>query len=291
MMKNGKLTLKYCLWLYTFLVMFSFNANANDGNKGFILIKGGQFNMGDLAGTADEKSELPAHQVNIKKYYLSKNEVTRGQFSEFVKSSGYVTESEMDNPKWKCATGLVNKPISISWKNPGFPQGNNHPVVCISYNDAINYINWLSKKNSKKYRLPTEAEWEYAARAGTKTEYSFGDDANLLCKYGNNAPHPDLTCKDSFEFTSPVGQFKHNAWGLNDMHGNVRELIEDCWNKNYENAPNNGSAWKSGNCKQHVVRGGGWKGYPFVSRSAFRYRTPEGPSSAVNRGFRLAYNE
>lgn len=254
----------------------------------FVLVKSGQFIMGDAIGKYDEKDELPAHAVKVSKFYLAKYEVTRGEFERFVKSTRYVTDSEKGNSKLKCGSGMANKPANISWRNPGFPQTDGHPVVCISFNDAKKYIAWLSKQDKKQYRLPSEAEWEYSARAGSTTEFSFGNSENQLCRYGNHTKHPDLSCGDRYRFTAPVGKLMPNKLGLHDIHGNAREWTQDCWNSNYFNAPKNGKAWKTGNCKAHPVRGGGWLGYPIVSRSAFRSGSY---GSAINLGFRLAYTK
>jgi formylglycine-generating enzyme required for sulfatase activity len=151
------------------------------------------------------------------------------------------------------------------------------PVVNVSWEDAMKYVEWLSEKTGKPYRLLSEAEWEYAARAGTKTRYSWGEDITPEnANYGGNVDR-----------TTEVGSYAPNPWGLYDMHGNVWEWVEDCWNDNYEGAPVDGGAWTNGDCKRRVLRGGSWYGEPENLRSAYRFE-----ALTVNRsrnvGFRVA---
>jgi formylglycine-generating enzyme required for sulfatase activity len=156
---------------------------------------------------------------------------------------------------------------------PSFKQGENQPVVCINRDDAKAYVAWLSKKTGKTYRLLSEAEWEYAARAGTTTPFSTGrtittDQANFNgnCTYNGSG-------KGQYrQKTVSVGSFPANAFGLHDMHGNVYEWVEDCWKDNYRGAPSNGSAWTTGNCSRHVLRGGSWNFRQRNLRSANRSR-------------------
>lgn len=135
----------------------------------------------------------------------------------------------------------------------------------VSWRDAVAYARWLSSQTGKRYRLPTEAEWEYAARAGTTTAYSWGESP------GFNLTNCEV-CGSQWddEQTAPVGSFKANGWGLYDMHGNAQEWVLDCWNDNYEGAPTDGSAWTLGDCSDRVVRGGAFNFPPNFSRSAFR---------------------
>ena len=139
------------------------------------------------------------------------------------------------------------------------------PVEQVSWNDTQEFIQKLNAKTGKTYRLPTEAEWEYAARAGSQTEFSFGDNeselGNYAWFYGNSSNQ-----------THPVGEKQPNAFGLFDMHGNVWEWTQDCWNENYVSAPIDGSAWVQGDCSRRVLRGGSWYPLPQVLRSAYRLR-------------------
>ena len=139
------------------------------------------------------------------------------------------------------------------------------PVIEVSWRDAQAYVAWLSRKTGEEYRLLSEAEWEYAARAGTTTRYHWGDDIGRNRANCNNG-----TCGDSWDHTAPVGSFGANGFGLHDMHGNVREWVEDCWNGSYAGAPEDGSAWESGDCGRRVLRGGSWGFYPGNRRAAYR---------------------
>ncbi len=240
-----------------------------------------------LIGSADSEggrlgNEGPLHEVKIAKpFAISKFEVTVGQYGQFIRETGHVTGNSC--VVWTGARG-GEAVDGKSWQDPNFPQTDNHPVVCISWNDANDYVNWLSKKTGKPYRFLSEAEWEYAARAGTTTRYSFGDDAKDICTYANV---PDQTAKDSVRGspwlytdctdgygvqTSPVGSFAANAFGLYDMHGNVWEWTQDCYHDSFTGAPIDGSAWTAPSCKRYVVRGGSLSAPIQNSRSASRYK-------------------
>ncbi len=151
------------------------------------------------------------------------------------------------------------------------------PVINVSWNDAKQYTEWLSRKTGKTYRLLTEAEWEYAARAGTTAAYSFGD--SITTQQANN--------NNTLGRTVPVGSYPANAFGLHDMHGNVWEWTEDCWSANYNGAPSDGSAWTTGNCGRRVLRGGSWRGSPRDMRSAGRNWDPVGGRDSGD-GFRVS---
>ena len=151
------------------------------------------------------------------------------------------------------------------------------PVFGVSWEDAQAYVKWLSRKTRDVYRLLSEAEWEYTARAGTTTRYSFGDDITPSdANYGKNIGQPQ-----------PVGSYKANGFGLHDMHGNVWERVQDCWNESYAGAPNNGDAWEVGACSARVLRGGSWSNLSRDLRSAIRYWTHSGYRNYSN-GFRVA---
>ncbi|MCY4122472.1 MAG: formylglycine-generating enzyme family protein [Acidobacteria bacterium] len=273
-----------------------------------ISVSAGTFQMGCLSG-GDSCSELqgPVREVDVDSFALGKYEVTRAQFAAFVSATGHVPRGEpclvwvleqrrfaRDQWHWEPQDGA-------SWRAPGWRQQYNEPVVCVSWEDASAYVRWLSEVTGERYRLPAEAEWEYAARAGTTTAFYWGDDATA-CVYANG---PDRTseqtfrrragfsfsfssCTDGAARTALVGSFEPNAFGLYDMAGNVSEWVEDCWHRNYAGAPRDGSAWTSGgNCGGRVIRGGAWGGGPWMLRSATRDWSRTGDRSASG-GFRVA---
>ena len=264
-------------------------------------IPGGEFRMGDQAGDGDA-NERPVHTVRVKPFRLGKYEVTVGQFRAFVAASGYQTEAER-NVRWQgCVTidpasGKGRYHAGTAWSAPGFEQSSTHPVTCVSWNDAQAFIDWLNRESGLRFRLPTEAEWEYAARAGTGTRYPWGDDANAGCAHANGADQtlgPDeifflsrMECSDGHFWPAPVGSYRANGLGLHDLNGNVYEWTADCWNKNYKRAPADGSAWTSGDCSRRVLRGGAWPFPPVLLRVSHRSRTRTAVRTD-NLGFRLA---
>jgi len=274
------------------------------------LVPPGEFLMGSAESAADTaaffnktyggnlkadsfKNEHPQHLVRITKpFYLGTYHVTRGQYRQFVADTGYQTDAEKGaNPG---AHGLdIDKKefgfiANYSWRNPGFEQTDEHPVICVSWNDAAAFCKWLSGKEGKTYRLPTEAEWEYACRAGTTNRYNSGDDPETLAKAGNvadataKAKFPSLSgikASDGFAFTSPVGSFQPNAFGLYDMHGSAWQWCADWYGENYYavSPANDPTGPDSGSGRVH--RGGSWFTGPADSRSAGR-----SPATADHRG-------
>ncbi len=173
------------------------------------------------------------------------------------------------------------------------------PVIHVGWEQAQAYVRWLSRETGEEYRLPSEAEWEYVARAGTTTARYWGENASGQCRHGNGAdaaaraafPSPPdsffIGCSDAHAQTAPVGRFQPNPFGLYDVLGNVWEWTEDCWNESYSGAPADGSAWRAGDCSRHVLRGGSWLNGPGILRAAFRY----GDSAELRNsdlGFRVA---
>jgi formylglycine-generating enzyme required for sulfatase activity len=231
--------------------------------------------------------EHPRHQVNIdRQFALGKYRVTRGKFAAFVRETGYSTEGG--------CTLLIDDDYLMrpeaGWQNPGFTQSDRDPVVCVSWQDAKAYIAWLNNKlhgrtpsdGEGPYRLPSEAEWEYAARAGTKTVRWWGDSIGS----GNADCYGCGSLWDNQQ-PAPAGSFQSNAFILSDVLGSAWQWTEDCWNENYAGAPQDGSAWKTGQCELRVMRGGDWSSRPWVLRSA--HRTRQKPSSRNNYiGFRVA---
>ena len=246
-----------------------------------VYIPAGSFRMGDISGGGKDR-EKPVHRVSVKAFLMSTTEVTVGQFRTFVKASSYKTEAEQGDGCYVYENGSWDKLSKANWRNPGFKQSANEPVVCVSWNDAQRYVDWLNKETGEQYRLPSEAEWEYAARAGSETKYSWGN------SIGNNKANCD-GCGSRWDDskTAPVASFAANAFGLYDMHGNVWEWTQDCWNGSYKGAPSDGTAWLSGDCGRRVLRGGSWVSNPNNLLSAYRFRDVA-DSRSFNYGFRLA---
>ncbi|MEN8260514.1 MAG: formylglycine-generating enzyme family protein [Pseudomonadota bacterium] len=277
---------------------------SSDGGFGpeMVLIEGDRFTMGSPDGEKGRSSdEGPRHSVTVQPFALGRCEVTVAEFSRFVEETGYESQLRKDGcyvwnkeaKRWSLETGR-------DWRNPGFSQTDTDPVVCVSHPDAEAYADWLSQRTGVIYRLPTEAEWEYAARAGTVTARYWGDSPDKACEYANvhdltskrenEFPRTAHNCDDGFAQTAPAGSFESNRFGLYDMLGNVWEWVEDCWHESYINAPAEGSAWleaEGGDCGRRVLRGGSWILHPVSVRSAYRLR--DAPDDAyLIVGFRLA---
>lgn len=274
-------------------------------------IPAGQFLMGDLKGVG-EADENPRRSVYVARFALARHETTVEQFRRFAKATNYRTEAETDR-RHGCRTleYTLNKlsvtsgswpwewgwTLGQSWRNLEYAIEDDQPVVCVSWNDAQEYIRWLNKETSGGWRLPSEAEWEYAVRAGRTTLYHFGDNASHLCKYGNVADTTKLPdgsnipnradCADGAVYPTRVRSYLANDWELYDMHGNVWEWTEDCSNDSYEGAPKDASAWQSGDCSRRILRGGSWFSEPSHLRAAYRYRT-DTDDRISNIGFRVA---
>ena len=286
----------------------------------FVYIERGKFMMGS-AESADElakKYELPKelfegekqHEVELTKgFYMQTTEVTVGQFRKFVEAEKYKTEAEKGDGAWIIKDREPVKDKEGNWRNPGFKQDDNHPVTCVSWNDAKAFCKWLNdneKDGKGTYRLPTEAEWEYACRAGGKGVFQWGDnpdDGKGWCNVadlnfmGEFFKGEDLeSCKelyfnfeDGYVYTSPVGKFKANTWGLYDMTGNVTEWCED-WHEEgfYDRAEAKKDPLNEtfGDEECRVVRGGSYGDAPVYCRSA--YRNSSEPSNRYhNVGFRV----
>jgi sulfatase modifying factor 1 len=201
----------------------------------FIGIPGGEFIMGsDETDELADDDERPAHRVRISPFQMGIHEVTKGQFAVFVQDTGYSTDAETKGGGYGINqnTGSYERDAKYNWRNPGFPQTDDHPVVLVSANDAQKFAEWLSKKEGQRYRLPTEAESEYACRAGSTTQYSHGDDPEGVAEFANVADGTakaefsnwvwTISAKDGHLFTAPVGSFRSNAFGLYDSSFVVR---------------------------------------------------------------------
>ncbi len=200
-----------------------------------VVIPGGSFLMGSPLGAGDD-DERPQRRVTIAPFALGRTEVTQAQW------------------------------FAVMGTRPSRFKGDNLPVDLVSWNDAQEFVQRLSSMTDRRYRLPSEAEWEYAARAGSQGAYSFGDDEKQLGQY---AWYGGIFTKPGR--SQPVGHKQANAFGLYDMHGNVWEWVEDCWNGSYVGAPADGRAWTSGECGRRVLRGGSWHSFPRNMRAAYRF--------------------
>lgn len=257
----------------------------------------GSFTMGSPENEAGRyPAEGPAHRVTIAyAFAVGRYPVTRGEYAQFA------AETRLADPA-SCETldtsGRWVQTSGAGWRNPGFSQSDRDPVVCASWNDAQAYVAWLSQKTGHRYRLLSEAEYEYAARAGTQTSRYVGTSDAELCKYYNLADldyiaaHPgdsevDHECHDGFAYTSPVGHFAPNPFGLYDMLGNALEWTADCWNRSYDGAPVDGSAWLAGDCSERVWRGGCWLDDGKYLRAAYRNGEPV-DDRYTHSGFRVA---
>lgn len=271
-----------------------------------VVVPAGSFRMGSIADRAASEAEGPRHPVTIGyAFAVGRHEVTRGQFAAFVKDANYA-------PSGKGCLVLKHPDLdwvqdeTRDWRNPGFEGGEDHPVVCVSWEDAKAYVDWLSKKTARSYRLLTEAEWEYAAYGGTSNVRPGGEDDKATCQHANvwdetyekaygfpkRAEGASATggarsrdqpgnpfagkrapwylehhwCNDGFSYTAPAGRYLANKFGLHDMVGNAWEWVEDCLNFTYLGAPADGSAWLRGNCELRVFRGGSWAAVPVDTR-------------------------
>ncbi len=287
------------------------------------------FKLAHLYSTAQEfNAEQPAHRVKISRPFdLAATEVTVGQFREFVEATGHVTDAEKNGG----ALGFVADSKSyvdrfkanpaVTWKSPGFEQSDDRPVVCVSFRDAEAFCAWLTKKEGKRCRLPTEAEWEYACRAGLKDWYSWGRDPDLAYAHANvadgalEAAHPKTTSfqravklkpgdGDGVVYTAKAGRFRPNGWGLHDMHGNVWEWCQDKYQQDvYERlldgvsrqdrpkflvtdpqGPETTDQHEFGDWR--VLRGGSWFTAPMATRCSMRCYAEAG-DAACYTGFRV----
>jgi formylglycine-generating enzyme required for sulfatase activity len=259
-----------------------------------VVIPPGKFQMGaPIRESGSGDAERPRHEVHIPEpIAVGRFEITRRQYAAFIAASHHKVEGSCF--VW-VSSEWVNQ-AGRNWRDPDYAQNDDHPAVCVSWQDAKAYVAWLSMKTGQPYRLLSEAEWEYAARAGTRTSRYWGDDPELACEFAN--VHDSVTqqmrrfewephgCKDGFVETAPVGSFKPNPFGLHDMLGNVWEWVEDCQTVNYIGAPKDGSARVADDCVRRVYRGGGWSG-PASVRAAVRNGNPPSYRSQL-LGFRVS---
>jgi formylglycine-generating enzyme required for sulfatase activity len=227
----------------------------------------------------------PPMRVELRGFAMGRSHVTRGEFAAFVAATGH-------------ATGPCGE-AGLDWRNPGFAQTDAHPLVCVQWSDAVAYAAWLSARTGRAYGLPSEAQFEYASRAGTTTARFWGDGRAEACAHANVAdrahlatlppdtdPARNFTCDDGFARTAPVASFPPNAFGLHDMLGNAWQWMADCWTTSLADLPRDGSARDAPGCTERTVRGGGWNYSPRYLRAGFRYGEPAGDIVAAN-GFRV----
>lgn len=272
--------------------IYSFNDDLKAGSKGpeMVVVPKGRFIMGDLQGIG--KPNEQAHEVNINQAFaIGKFEVTVSQFRQFVKSTGYVTSAEkgqgcftygrsssVQGKAWK----LIER---TDWSQPSFEQSDNHPVVCVSWHDAVAYTGWLSEQTGHQYQLPTEAQWEYVARAGTRTHFWWGNDLDndsAKCTNANCCLGTSWIEKQ----TLPVGSYQANGFGVHDTAGNVWEWTASNYVEKY-----NGEEQKLSDISQvdsmRTMRGGSWYNFPSDTRAA--KRASNWPQERVSTiGFRVA---
>jgi formylglycine-generating enzyme required for sulfatase activity len=268
-----------------------------------VVVPAGSFTMGSpKTEKGHESNEDPQHVVTIDRLFAAgKLHVTVDQFAAFVQETQHKASPNCRVYEKRTWSDRKDR----SWRNPGFTQEGSHPVVCVSWDDASAYAEWLAKKTGKPYRLLSEAEWEYAARGqtspGAYPRFWFGDDEKEICRYGNSADQQartaaaadgDAPCNDGYAYTSPAGNYAPNAFGLYDMAGNAWQWTADCYHDSYNGAPDNGSAWRDGACQGsgHVWRGGPWHWLTNDLRAARRFSpTVHANANAQNyTGFRIA---
>ena len=258
-----------------------------------VVVPAGSYEMGSPASEAGRnENEGPVHRVTIAQpFAVGVYEVTRGEFGRFVEATGYSAESCL-----AYESGKLKESRSRSWRALDFQQTDQHPVVCVNWEDAQAYVRWLSQETGQAYRLLSEAEWEYVARAGTRTVRYWGQGSSEQCRYENgkdmawtvgDGSRETVDCNDGYVETSLVGMYEANPFGLHDVLGNVTEWVQDCWNESYSGAPSDGRAWQSGDCDRRVLRGGSWGSEPRYLRSASRGRVDTG-FRVIVIGFRVA---
>ena len=278
-------------------------------SQAFVWVQPGEFKMGSQGTPMDDAGrfggkpqyyacEKPQHKVIISQgFWMCKTQVTFQQFCDFVDSTGYPTDAETNG--WGYGhdeKGTWGPNTSLSWRKPEWAPKPDHPVVLVSWNDVQRYLEWLTDTSGKPFRLPTEAEWEYACRAGSQTQYPWGDSISAAVEYGNFSDKSTQLLNKSWEavpwanghtFVSPVSSFRPNAWGLFDMVGNVWEWCADWFGPYPPGEVTDPTGPLTGT--HRVRRGGSWCYYLRSARCSFRHRyLPTDRDSSV--GFRICYS-
>lgn len=267
-----------------------------------VAIPAGEFMMGAAPGEEERENlsaefrhrSAPRHLVRVRQFAAGRFEITRAQYRAFAESTG-----RADDGCFVWSRAAFELDPTKGWRDPGYPQDERHPVTCVSWDDATAYVQWLSHRTGQNFRLLTEAEWEYAARAGSESARFWGDDPAIGCEHANGADlsmrarvpgtstWPIAGCNDRHAYTAPVGSYRPNAFGLYDMLGNAEEWTQDCWNATYARTPSNGAAASAGDCALRAVRGGAWDDAPVGLRAAYRVGSPT-TIRVYRRGFRVA---
>ena len=257
-----------------------------------VVIPAGSFVMGTPAEGGTLVIQIP-HA-----FALGRNEVTRGEFAHFIADSGHEPRPGCRN--WDPVLARFNDDAQRNWQSPATPVEpmDDHPVTCVTFVDARAYVEWLARETGERYRLPSEAEWEYAARGGTTTLRPWGDAPEDGCEFANTYDvtadavyrlgWPHAGCRDGFADLARVGLLQPNSFNLHDMIGNVQEWVQDCATNSYVGRPRDARAWEwQGGCERRIQRGGSWLTPPDGSRSAYRVAASEGDRSD-DTGFRIA---
>lgn len=249
-----------------------------------VVLPAGRFTMGSPATEPGRNdNESPQTDVDVASFAIGQTDVTRGQWAE------YVADTNRPDGLGCAYSGLPKEQAATaSWRHLGFTQRDDEPVVCISWSEAQGYVDWLSRKTGRHYRLPTEAEWEYAARGGSTTIYPWGDQASHdYANYGaEECCTGAISGRDVWTNTSPVKSFAPNAFGLYDMIGNAWQWTQDCYAPTLAGRPKDASASDTPDCKFRVARGGTWGDTPSLIRSASRNYAP--PPRLVVKDYRSA---
>lgn len=272
-----------------------------------VIVPAGSFIMGSPPSEQGRQyDEGEQHIVEIERdFSIGKYEVTVAEYSSFVSDTNF-NEADGCFIRTELPTSVIRVPTddgslpgwrkdpNFSWRNPGFRQEGDHPVTCVSWLDANAYAEWLSRKTGGVYRLLSDAEWEYAARAGTTTARYWGESAAHGCSYANGADitlrpeypeWPIADCDDGYVYTSTVGSFTANEFGLHDMLGNSLEWVGDCWTEVHNTSVR--MAILDGDCSRRALRGGSWYDGPKMLRAANRYGYSQ-IAKNYSLGFRIA---
>ncbi len=273
-----------------------------DGCPELVVIPAGSFVMGTpgaepARGAGAAEGEVAVIRIQ-RTFGLGRNEVTRAEYARFLADSGY--EPEPGCRVWDPALSRFSEDPRRGFQDPATPAALSEdlPASCVSFSDALAYVRWLSEKTGSHYRLPSEAEWEYAARAGSHALRPWGEEAVDGCEHANTYDlvaaaryrlgWPEAACRDGYADLAPVGRLGANAFGLHDMIGNVREWVQDCATGSYVGRPRDARAWEwLGGCTERVQRGGSWLSQPAEARSARRDSAPA-DAHAGDAGFRVA---